>query len=475
MWLSIALAFAGDPILLRDARLWDGTGAPVRTTDILLHDDHVEAVGVDLGVPANAEVVELAGRTVLPGLIDSHVHVSSVPGAFLRGDDRTAQWRHVRHQLRAYLANGVTTVLDCAIPHHVAEATWSWMDAGHPGPELLVLGIPLSPPDGYIRTILDVAPTFGTPAAVSDHLDELVELGAIGTKLPIEEGFVSRIWPLHTDAMHAVIRREAEARALPIYVHAMSNREYNLALDLDVHAMVHPVQHPRRRTVQRLVEQDTWVVSTISIADMFSVPHDPDYLSAPHVVRSVPAEVLATATDPELRESYKPLILDIMTPKLPGFLRGLAGDLLDKPSAVDKRVGVQVDAVRKMHEAGVSVVMGSDAGNWPQLPYSFHGPISIRELQLLSRAGFTPEEALLAATAMPARMLGKEDEIGRVLPGMRADLLILDADPLADLSALTEVAYVVRAGEMRTPDAWMIEPDIPAPDPILPDWITESP
>ena len=124
-------------------------------------------------------------------------------------------------------------------------------------------------------------------------------------------------------------------------------------------------------------------------------------------------------------------------------------------------------AVGKLHEGGVRVVMGSDAGNWPQLPYSFHGTVTLREVELLGMAGLTPSEALLASTSAPAEMLGISEEVGRIVPGLRADMMIVKGDPLSDLSALWEVAWTVRAGVIRTPAAWMERPDIPAPPPVL--------
>jgi imidazolonepropionase-like amidohydrolase len=473
MWpfLLLAAQAAPDHLLLRDARLWDGTGAAPVRTDILVHGTHIEAVAPDLPAPDGASVVDLGGRTVLPGLIDSHVHVTSVPGGFLRDDTDEERWAFIRHQLRSYVANGVTTVLDCAIAHHEAEAIRAWTELGHPSPDLRLLGIPLSPPDGYIRTILDVAPTFGTPDEIRAHLDALVALDAHGTKLTMEEGFLSRIWPLHTPEMRQVIRDEARARDLPIFVHAMSDREYQLSLDMGVYAMVHPVQNPSPVTLRRLAVTRTWVMSTITIADMFMVPNEPAYLAAPHVVRTVPEAVLATARDPEARILYKEPILDIIAPRVPRALHKVAKQMLDAPGPVTGRVRHQQRAVKRLHDAGVRVVMGSDAGNWPQIPYSFHGPSTLREVALLEGAGFSPAEALLASTAWPAEMLGLEDEIGRVLPGMRADLVVVDGDPLTDLSALTRNVYTVRAGELRSPDDWMAAPDLPAPPPVAPEWL----
>ncbi len=448
--------------------LWDGTGAAPRVLDVLIHGEHIEAIAPDLIAPPDAQVIDGTGLMGLPGLIDSHVHVTSVPGSLLRRDSDATRYELVRHQLRAYLANGITTVLDCAIAHHELEAVRGWLELGHPGPDVMALGIPLSPPDGYIHTIVQQAPTFGTPEEISAHLDVLQQLGAAGVKVPMEEGFVFRTRPLHPPEMRAHISITAAEHDLPIYVHAMSPREYRLALEMDTHAMVHPPNKASRALIRQLQTRGTWVVSTISISDMFSVPTTPERLAAPHVRRTVPAEVLDTALDPEARGAYQDAILNLMLPKLPAGLRNLAKGQLEAPGAVAKRTARLQRSVRRMHEGGVRVVMGSDAGNWPQLPYSFHGPVSLREIELLGEAGMTPTEALLAATAHPAEMLGRQEEIGRVLPGLRADLVLVRGDPLEDLADLTDIAWTIRAGEARTPDQWMMPPDLPAPLPARP-------
>ncbi len=99
--------------------------------------------------------------------------------------------------------------------------------------------------------------------------------------------------------------------------------------------------------------------------------------------------------------------------------------------------------------------MGSDSGNWEVIPWEFHGPTSVREVELLHLAGLSPMEALMASTSVPARMLGRESEIGTLAVGWRADLVILPEDPLEDLTVLTRPAWVMKDGEIRTSAGWM--------------------
>jgi imidazolonepropionase-like amidohydrolase len=111
-----------------------------------------------------------------------------------------------------------------------------------------------------------------------------------------------------------------------------------------------------------------------------------------------------------------------------------------------------------LHRAGVPLVIGSDAGSWPVNPFNFHGPTTIREMELLVRAGLSPGEAVDAATVVPAKMLGLESEIGAVEVGRSADLVILAHDPRQDILALVDVRYTVKSGVAKTPEEWLATP-----------------
>jgi imidazolonepropionase-like amidohydrolase len=112
-----------------------------------------------------------------------------------------------------------------------------------------------------------------------------------------------------------------------------------------------------------------------------------------------------------------------------------------------------MDNLRRLMDAGVTVVMGTDAGNIGTL----HGPSIHREFALMREAGLTPAEILRTATVNGARALGLADSAGRIAPGMRADLLLLDADPLADVANLQRVHRVLKDGVVYSPGE-LLEP-----------------
>jgi imidazolonepropionase-like amidohydrolase len=108
-------------------------------------------------------------------------------------------------------------------------------------------------------------------------------------------------------------------------------------------------------------------------------------------------------------------------PLVPGFLRSVVARFMLTEASMAQRLASSQQAVRRLWAAGVPIVAGSDSGNWSIDPYHFHGPTTLRELELIGTAGVPPADALASATRIPARMLDLADEIGTVEVGKRAD------------------------------------------------------
>jgi predicted amidohydrolase YtcJ len=101
--------------------------------------------------------------------------------------------------------------------------------------------------------------------------------------------------------------------------------------------------------------------------------------------------------------------------------------------------------------------VGSDAPNWDVVPYQFLGPSTLREMELLVEAGVPAADVIVAATRTPARMLRIDAEVGTLEVGKRADLVVVDGDPLADMRVLRALRWTVRDGVARTPAEWVAE------------------
>jgi imidazolonepropionase-like amidohydrolase len=237
LMLGFGRRIEGADLLVRGATPIDGTGSgPRARTDVLVRGGRVAAVGTDLAA-GGAPTLDADGAFLIPGLIDAHVHVGTAPGSAQRGDppERLAALR--REHLRAYLAAGVTTVLDCGSAPETARDLRGWLADGHAGARLLLLAPTLVAPDGYLS---DVVPPVHRPDEVAERLAAAESLAPSGVKVMLESGFGPRSdWPVHAPAVRAAIVAEARRRGLPVFVHANKERDKRLALEMRPRAIVH--------------------------------------------------------------------------------------------------------------------------------------------------------------------------------------------------------------------------------------------
>lgn len=413
-----------------------------------------------MGVPE----LDAAGGTVIPGLIDSHVHLQMTPGSLQRSDPPARLRRLRREHLKAYLACGVTTVLDTGVRREIAAEIRTLLQQGHPGPRYLFLGPMLVTPGGYLSGG-DASLTGWRVETISNNdelqraLDAFENIGSRGIKVFLEKGFGPReVWPLPSLELRTAVRSASKRRGLPIYVHGSHEDEQRLGLEMGARALVHTGfanSRPSPEFVDRLVGSGTYVITTLSHNDAHLAHWRPERLERPLVQLVVPPTELATASDPESFARLSRATLSMILPEFPGWLNGWIAPLALTEGRSIEMLRRTSAAAARFHEAGVSLVLGSDSGNWPVDPYLFHGPTTLREMELLQNAGLSPREILTAATRTPAEMLGLADQLGTVEVGKRADLVVLEDDPLQDISAVRNIRWTIRNGIAHTPKAWM--------------------
>jgi imidazolonepropionase-like amidohydrolase len=445
-------------LIIRRARIVDVNG--VRgPTSIRIEAGRITAIADDVGTgPVELDV---KGATVMPGLIDAHVHLSLTPGGLTRNDD-AATTRQLRlHHMRAYLASGITTIFDPAVENVVMEDIQRSLAAGHAGPRYLGTGTPLATPGGYMESLWP--PGIHRADEVGPHMDAVIKAGAVGVKMSFEPGYAAPVWRLHPPEIERAIVEEARKRKLPIYVHAERADMFRRGLAVHPHAFVHGPFDGTRELAAEIAAAKVPVIPTLALFEVGAALSHPERLEDPHIRRVVPGPVLQTLRDPRQLRDYTFGLLTEVVPFIPGRYRDLLAWWATTDSGLrkadeenGKKLGTAMEAVRHLKAAGVPLVMGSDSGNWPLFPYFFHGPTSWLELRLLSRAGLSAQEVLRAATVNPARMLGLEDKIGTVDVGKVGDLIVVRDDPLVDVEkAMRSLQHTIRAGVARTPDEWM--------------------
>lgn len=395
-------------ILLHGGQVFDGTGAAPQQADVVVAGGSIVEVGTDLDGDIE---VDVSGATVLPGIIDCHVHVTFSGVDFMQRLNRpfSYQFYEAAQNLKATLETGVTTVRDAGgADLGIQQAVVDGLIAG-PNLRLAIsiIGQTGGHSDGWFPSGHDVPvsqPHPGRPSAIADGTDELrkvvrtiLRAGADVIKICTTGGVLSpRDDPKHSQFSPAeieVVVAEAAAAGRAVMAHAQGTDGIKNAVRAGVRSIEHGM-YLDDEAIELMLGKGTWLVPT---------------LVAP---RAVVAAASAGAQMPQT--------------------------VIDKALEV---IDIHLTSVTRAAAAGVRIAMGTDSGVAP------HGH-NLDELPLMQECGMSAEEVLAASTSGSAELCGLQDTTGRVAPGLAADLLVLDGDPL-DLSLMRErVRQVWTRGEL---------------------------
>ena len=446
-----SMGLAEAPQLITDVRLVDGRG-DLGVHDLLIADGLIAAID-PVTVPEGAVRRDGDGMTMLPGLIDSHVHIVMHPMRAWTGERSPEESDELlRRYLAGYLSFGVTTILDPGITAEQTRHIRAIAEA-HGGPEIQVVGPLLGPDGGYPSQIIPELDGVQEREDIVMAMDSFDGLNSRGVKVTMENGQLQPIWPLFTRTEREFIIAEAAARDLPLYIHAMDRQMTRRALQMNPRVLVHASMNGGRRFAEKVHSSDVFVMSTLGIVAGLSWLQQDEFWDHPAVARTVPADQYALLRDPEIGLRTLQEAGLVYVPGLPQWLRPASIDAMAR--SLPRREAKAAAVIRSLKDAGVPLVLGSDAGGSPFVPFIVHGPATMMELLLLEEAGLSPLEVIQAATQTPAEMMGMAEQLGTLEIGKRADLIVVRGDPLTDLSTLMTPQWVVRAGELRSPEEWL--------------------
>jgi imidazolonepropionase-like amidohydrolase len=403
-----------EKIALVGGTLIDGTGRdPVPDSVVVIEKGRIVEAGPKsrVKIPSGAQKVDVRGKTILPGLWDMHAHFEQV------------EWGPI------YLAAGATTVRDCGNEFEFITAVRDAVASGHGlGPRLLLAGIV----DGTGPSALGVA-RVDTPEQAKMWTDKYHDAGfqqmKIYSSVKLEEvkdvaeeahrlGMtVTGHVPIGLNAYQTIEAGQDQINHIPYIVDIMvptlpadaSRLDHaNAAANLDLNSPA------AQQAIAFLVQHGTVVDPTLALFEFFSA-------STAKPAASIEPGVLKVA--PELQA----ILADVGPPSPQAEIR-------------EKVFAKELAVVGALHKAGVPIVAGTDQ----TVPgHSLH-----REIELYVQAGFTPMEAIQAATIVPARVMGLDKEIGTVEAGKRADVIILDGNPLESIRNVRKVEFVITNGIM---------------------------
>jgi len=401
--LGYSMSALAAATLVKDVRVFDGERMHAKRSVLF---DGAKIVNADFKgtAPAGTIIVDGAGRTLMPGLIDSHVHA----------------YRH----LELPLLFGVTTQVDMFTGVQVMQDVTKKMREGSNSTQadLFSAGTLATAPGGHGTEYGMTIPTLTTPAEAQAWVDARIAEGSHFIKIVMEEGGSYRNFKtLDVPTVTALINA-AHLRGKQAVVHISTLKDARLALEAGADGLVHlfmgkDIDAADMASLVKLAKaRKAFVVPTFSVLESIAGLKETD--------------VMGDASLTALLDKDQAAPLDTTYGKQPNPAN------LAAPKAL----------TAALHKAGVTVLAGTDAGN----AGTQHGISLHHELASLVQAGLTPLQALAAATAEPARVF-KLGQRGRIAKDYKADLLLVEGDPSKDIAATRRIVTVWKDGADATP------------------------
>jgi imidazolonepropionase-like amidohydrolase len=411
-------------VLIRGARVFDGTGAAPVRADVFIEDEWIVSVGGSMAAPEGVAIIEAAGKFLMPGMLDSHVH------ATLFGEDG----------LQTYARMGVTTVKDLGGAFEQTIALRDRSRAGQvPGARVLAVGafVEGDPPSwGAASGAFSGMETHTGDEEIEKTILRNMAAGVDGIKL-----YAGLPPPLLRHAIDMVARR------VPVTGHLTATTATEAVaagidglehLQLTLYRDLVPDEHALRagEIMGNLVYWGKVRRGWESIAPRGDAAQRLLAAMTERGTRMIPTLVLGGG----IKMDFSPEEDAAFTPAQRERIAAAPARPRPAPEELQRSDGNMIGVVDEMHRAGVAVLPGTDCGAVPVPPgYGYH-----RELALLAKA--MPNAAVLAAATSGAAAWLRRDDLGVIAPGKRADLVLIDGDPLRDIGDTRKIEAVLMDG-----------------------------
>jgi len=406
-WAQGLPATTSKTVVIRAGHLLDvKTGKTLSNQTIVIQGDKIVSVGADAQIPAGATVVDLSNATVLPGLIDAHTHITMTTnfGYSTLGISVPREALYGARNARVTLDAGFTTIRNVGASGFADVALRDAINAGDvPGPRMLVSGPALGITGGHCDENFLPFEWHVQAEGVADGIEavqhktrEVIKYGADLIKICATGGVLShgdnpQASQFTLEEMKAIVA-DAHRLGRKVAAHAHGAQGIRWAAEAGVDSIEHG-SYIDDAAIAEMKKDGTYLVPTLYLSDWFL------------------ANVEKTGASPELVAKGR----EVMPEARKNVARAFA--------------------------AGVKVGFGTDAAVYP------HG-LNAREFAVMVKLGLTPLQALQAATINDADLLGWPDKVGTLEPGKWADVIAVDGDPLADVTTLERVKFVMKGGEV---------------------------
>jgi imidazolonepropionase-like amidohydrolase len=401
------------PVAFTHAVIIDGTGeAPIENGVLVVRGDKIEMVGpsAEIQIPVDAEVKDIGGKVIMPGLADMHVHFSH------GWDGKTTDLLGYQGYLNALLYSGITTILDTgnALPFIIQVR--DEIAAGKlVGPRIYCAG-----------PLIDGADPMWP--SISYSLTSVDQVARVVGRLKRDRVDIIKAYSGLSDSIVAALVREASKNSLALFVdQSWRNGSLELVMGDGVTAFAHaPDFAPSSDAINMMKPRGVKFITTLAVVESYSRRRLAD---------------LAFLESPLIKDTTQPAVLDALRAEA---LRTPDGPLAASIKENTRRLRMRSSNVKTLFDAGFLLAAGTDA----PYPGVFQGEGLHRELELIVEAGLRPLDAITMATRNAARIIGGEGEWGTLEPGKLANLLVINGRPDQRIQDARNIETVILQGRI---------------------------
>lgn len=429
LFIGSAFKPAGVPqvTLFTHVTLIDGNGGkPLTNRDILVKGNTIIAIGADLK-DADAHIVDLKGKTIMPALISDHVHVGLIKGPNDRSNPYTRS--NIESELKKYESYGVGTIMVMGTDRPVmfnGGIRDSSVAGLLPGARMHSAGYGFGMPAGAPPVEMGMTNVFrpSSAAEIPADMDTLVKVKPDLVKLWIDD-FGGKYKSKMSPAVYKAIIAEAHKRNLPVAAHVFYLSDARALINDGVNILAHSIRDSviDDATLQKMKANHVIYIPTLSLDEYaYIYARKPEWINDPFFKASLEPGVWDLITSKQYQDNLK---------NSPAYARNMAA------------FEIALKNLKKIYDAGVMVCLGTDSGAMMLRAQGFSEHL---ELELMVQAGLTPLQVLTIATRNSAKMLHIENNFGTIEKGKIADFIILDGNPATDIKNTRKIYAVYKSG-----------------------------
>jgi imidazolonepropionase-like amidohydrolase len=420
-----AQTHSGATVFVGARLITDGDRPPIEDSAFVMEGERIATVGrrSDVATPAGARRVDLTGKTVMPAIVNAHVHVGFQNDASFEAANYTRE--SIVRQLRQYAYYGVAAVLTAGTD--TGDLAYQIRDTLVPGAALLrTSGRGFAAPNAGPAGAAMRASAYGvsTEDEARRQVRELAARKPDFVKIWVDDrnGSVVKLAP----NLYRAIIDEAHAQGLRVAAHVYYLADARDLVDAGVDGFLHSVRDAEldEELVARMKARNVFITPNLTIGGRGAAAQSPPWFDDPLLAEVFSAAVIARPRTAAQNQA---------TAAAAGRGRTSAG-----PTSYE----MQIRSLAKLNAAGVTIALGDDSG----IENSFPGYAALRQLERMAEGGMTPQQVIVAATRTPAALLRLTD-LGSIAPGKSASFIVLDANPLDSLANARRISTVYLRGQ----------------------------